>query len=410
MTADVVHLTHDGILQPLGRSQVVRIASGLAARGLPQHIASLERASDLADSGRVEALARELGGLGIGWSRGAYLPGGGAGAFARNVARLTALSLRQTMRRGPHVVVARSFSTGPTAVALKRLRGARFIYDIRGFWVERRLQTSLSGASPRVSSALRALDRLVYRESAAVVSLTELGADIVRGGRFGEWDAKKPAVCVPTCVDYDVFRPDLTGAERTIPEEIDARLEKRLVIGYVGSVNADYRVAESVRLFRFLLERRNDALLLCLTGDRAEMQEIVAREGVPDAAVVFAKATHEEMPAWLSRVDWGLLLLEADFSKSASMPTKLGEFFASGVRPVHFGCNAEVGDWVMRTGSGITLGDLTDASLRRAADAIAGAGSDPELLRAARERARAHFSVASGLDRYEALIRGIAPA
>jgi glycosyltransferase involved in cell wall biosynthesis len=113
------------------------------------------------------------------------------------------------------------------------------------------------------------------------------------------------------------------------------------------------------------------------------------------------------MPVWLRRIDWGLLLLETRPNKGGSMPTKLGEMFAAGVRPVQLGCNDEVRDWVVRTGSGITLPDASDDSLREAAAKIAGARDDRALLRRAREIAQPHFALSAGVDRYERLLRDV---
>ena len=57
----VLYVTFDGLLQPLGRSQVVRYLERLSDRGWQFCILSLERAQDLADSERVAALEAKLG-------------------------------------------------------------------------------------------------------------------------------------------------------------------------------------------------------------------------------------------------------------------------------------------------------------------------------------------------------------
>jgi len=254
------------------------------------------------------------------------------------------------------------------------------------------------------------MEALFYRRAAALVSLTELGVRIVQSGRFGAWNCQKPAVCIPTCVDYEMFRVDLPATERTIPREIEQRLAGRLVVGYVGSVNSDYRASESIQLFGHVLRGRPDAMLLCLTGQQPQLRCLAERERLPDSAILYANPDYDDMPAWLSHVQWGLLLLTEDFVKWGSMPTKLGEFFASGVKPIYFGCNPEVGEWVRRCGSGVSLPDLTHDALRAAARKIADAHSDASVLRVARERARSHFSLETGVSRYERVFRSILDA
>jgi hypothetical protein len=90
------------------------------------------------------------------------------------------------------------------------------------------------------------------------------------------------------------------------------------------------------------------------------------------------------------------------------MPTKLAEFFAVGVRPLHYGCNSEVADWVRRVGTGLVLDSLAESELARAARFAVDSHHDAAVLSAGRERAEPHFSLRAGLDRYEALLRSSA--
>jgi glycosyltransferase involved in cell wall biosynthesis len=401
-SAPVLYLSHDGVLQPIGYSQVVRPILALAARGIPHTLVSLERPQDLSRSDDVERLRRRLADAGVAWSFARYSPG--AARYFDNAVRLTARAALAIAGRGASVVHARGLPVAPAALALSAATKAPIVYDIRGFWIDQRLEHTRSFAGRATLRMLRALEAAVYARVAAVVSLTELGLDVIRSGRFGRLRAHQLGVCIPTCVDYDEFTLRPTDAPG-VPQIIRERLRDRFVIGFVGSVNGDYCMPEMMRLFRYAQAARPDAILLCLTEQDERIRRHARDEGIADDAIIVQRARHDEMPAWLSLVEWGLLMLHASPAKAASMPTKLGEFLASGVRPIHYGCNAEVGDWVRRAGSGYSLPDLSDASLRAAALAVAAAAPDATLLAEARERARDHFSLASGVSRYEAVLR-----
>jgi hypothetical protein len=155
--------------------------------------------------------------------------------------------------------------------------------------------------------------------------------------------------------------------------------------------------------------RRAAAHLLCVTRQADAMAQALAAHGVAPESYTLAAAPHDQVAHWMHATDWGFLLLRETFAKRAAMPTKLAEFLATGVRPIHHGCNAEVGDWVRRCGSGYPLPALAPSELERAAEAVAHAPRDPAALRAARERARPHFSLASGIDRYDALLATLLP-
>ncbi len=399
----VLYLTHDGVLQPLCYSQVVRPILALASRGVRYALVSLERSADLADVESVRRLEQRLAEAGVTWSYARFRPG--AARYPENLVALAAHAARLATALGVSAIHARGFPVGAVALALHGATGAPILYDIRGFWIDNRIEVNGVLANPLVLRLARFLEAKLYRRSAAVVSLTELGLDIIRSGHFGRHRSDQLGVCIPTCVDYDEFRLREPGRFDRAPTEVVERLRGRLVVGFVGSINADYCVSHTLRLFRQVRERRRDALLLCLTEQGTELREIARREGVHEDALVFHRAHHEDMPSWLERIDWGLLLLVERFAKFASVPTKLGEFFASGVRPLFYGCNPEVRSWVSRAGSGHVLPDLSDPSLRQAAEIVASSVHELDRLKAARQRTRDHFDLATGVDRYEDVLR-----
>ena len=107
---------------------------------------------------------------------------------------------------------------------------------------------------------------------------------------------------------------------------------------------------------------------------------------------------------WLPRLHWALLLLRSSFAKRGSMPTKLAEFFAAGVRPIQHGCNAEVSQWVRESGLGLVLEDLTESGLQRAAEQVARHEPSPGEVARARERTRSHFGLEAGLSAYACIL------
>lgn len=377
----ILHATLDGLLQPLGFSQVARPSLALARRGLRPTLLSLERPADLS---RAAALQRQLADGGVTWRYGEFHAGGSPRIYARNVATLIRLAGRET----PDVGCIRAFPAGPLGLWL-RGRGVPFVYDIRGYWVDQR---AADDAWPRPAIALaRVLDASYYRACAAAVSLTAIGARDIANGRFAKWPAGKPALTIPTCVDYD----DFTLADRP----------RRLVLGFVGSINKDYLADDALKLVSHVCRLRSDARLLIVSEQHAAVRALAEKHGVPGDRIEAKRATHDEMPRVLHEIDWGLLLLRRSEVKRASMPTKLGEFFAAGVRPVHYGCNDELAEWVARTGSGFTLPALDDRSLEQAAQHIADAA--PASLQHAREIAEPHFSLRAGVERYAELFARI---
>lgn len=399
----ILYLTFDGVLQPLGRSQVVRLLEGLSERrGYSYTLISLEREADLADAKRAQALEAGLLRQGIQWIKLPFQTGGSRAALA-NITRVFRAARSVVERESIELIHARSYLPALIARRLHHRRGVSYLFDMRGYWIDE-LAAERRWITNRAAYTIgKRMERKLIGDASAIVTLTELQADDVRGGKFSKIKGK-PIVAIPTCADYDEFNLDSPPSLDVVSEEITRRLQNKLVLGLVGSLNASYRFDESIRLFRYALDERPDAHLLCLTGQVEQLRQLLIEHKIPETVYTIATVKHDEIVAWLRLMRWGVLLLHAGFSKRGSMPTKLAEFFASGVRPVQFGCNEEVSRWVEVAGSGIVLRDLSDDELRATAKRIATEPLDATQVREARERTRLHFSLESGVKRYAQLL------
>jgi hypothetical protein len=144
--------------------------------------------------------------------------------------------------------------------------------------------------------------------------------------------------------------------------------------------------------------------LLVLSAQRRAYEEELQALGVPPGTYTLASVEHACMPEWLQWIDWGLLLVPETAANRAKMPTKLAEFFATGVRPMFFGCNSDAARWAERAGSGHLMRSLDEQGCEVAVEAILDSAGELARLRAAREITAPHFSLASGLERYYRLV------
>jgi hypothetical protein len=399
MTSRISYLTYDGVLDPLGYSQVARVVMALGRRGLPYRLVSFERAARLGDRARVAALEGELAAAGVTWERFEYAEGG-LKAFPRNAA--TALRALARHRRTTSLVHARSYVAAFVGRALQQRFGIPYLFDARGYWVDERRETGRLFRAPPVLRSARRLERSLYEHAAAMVGLTQLHVDDVESHRFGRWHGG-PTAAIPTCADYDEF----TLREDAGDAPPDPRLEGRFVLGLVGSLNFSYHSRESLELARRVLALRGDAVLLIATQQTEAFSALAREVGVPSDRMIVRAIPHREMPRWTRHLDAVPQLLITSHSKRGSMPTKLAELFAAGVRPIHVGCNEEVSAWVRRAGTGLVLDDVTPRSLDRAAREVAGWHRDEALLRAGRALTAPHFSLTSGVERYVDLVRAL---
>lgn len=315
MTPTVLYVTYDGLLEPLGVSQVVPYVRALARNGLQMEVVSFEKRRDLG-SAREVALNAELAELGIRWHRLPYH--GGAALFSTSWDLLAgrALVKKVTQASGVDLIHARSYVAAAMSLPTSRRASIPLVFDMRGFWIDERLEAGRWGRRHPALPIARRLERELLAEATALVHLSEAGlADVSRLGRVG---AAHHAV-VPTCVDLSRFLPS------PVAREFRARngYDQRPLLVHAGTLSGWYLREETLEVGRAFEGLGGQFVVLSL--DR----EFARSEGqfVGDWRAV----EPENMPAWLGAADVGLALVRPTFSKRASMPTRVGEYLASGV-------------------------------------------------------------------------------
>jgi hypothetical protein len=397
----LLYLSFDGVLQPLGQSQVLRYLCGLATRGFMYSLISLERERDLADSVAVRETEELLRRHAIEWVHLPYQIGGVKGVL-RNI-RMVATSAKRLIRtRRIGLVHARAYVPAFIAWYLQLRCGTPYLFDARGYWIDEKAAEGQWFTHPQVYAAAKWLERRLFQSAGAIVTLTGVMADDLRAGILKS-RRHIPIVVIPTCADFDHFSPD-SRSPSPVPVELQVRLKNKLVVGMMGAINTSYCTHECLVFFRMLRERRADAHLLCVTQQGTLVRALIREAGICEDDCTITQSSYQEMPDWMRLMDWGLLLLNETFAKRGSMPTKLAEMLACGVRPIQYGCNREVAARVCEAGSGISLADLSHSALARGAEQISTTPLLPAAVRRARDEARSWCGIESGINKYESLL------
>jgi hypothetical protein len=400
---ELLYVTPNGILEPLGYSQVARVLFGLARRGFRYHLLSLERAKDVDDLVKMAEVSAQLATHGISWTWRRYDARSTATSVTNNLAWLMRMATELRYRKKIRLLHARGYHAGLIGLTLRRATRLPYLFDARGRWVDERIAAGRWFAKQGTQLVARGLERSLYRNASALVTLTRLHAQDIEAGVFGGHRGQEVSV-IPTCADYDDFNLERRAAPAAeLPNALRA-LGSRPILALVGSKNPSYRYDASLELARRVMGRRPDVHLLVLTAQQDVIRKDVVSSGIELSRTTILTAAHADMPRFLARIDWAIQLLSEDVAKRGSMPTKLAEFFAAGVRPIHYGCNGEVTGWVRTAGSGYVLGDLSDAELDKAATFVAESPTSAKMLADARASTEAHFALESGIARYEALL------
>lgn len=393
----ILYISYDGMLEPLGQSQVVAYLEKLAA-GRRIHLVSFEKAADWADVARRGAMRARLGTAGIAWHPMRYHKSPSAPATAFDIAAGSAKAVALARRHRLGIVHARSYVPALMALAVKRLSGAKFLFDMRGLWADERVDGGLWPAGGRLYRIAKGLERKFLLAADHVVTLTHASEAEIR--RFPFLAGKAPPISViPTCADLDRFT--IQGPPQREP----------FVLGYIGGVGTWYLLDEMLACFRLLKEQRPDARLLFVNRNEHELiRSRAAAAGIDLADVEITVADHQDMPAQIARMSAGMALIKPAFSKVASAPTKLAEYLGCGVPALG---NAGVGDMVdILEGRrvGVALKGFATTELADGATRLLALLAELDLRGRCRAVALDLFSLDGGVSAYAAIYDRLAAA
>lgn len=382
----VLYLSYDGMLEPLGQSQVLAYLKGLAI-GRRIHLISFEKCEDW---DQVIGCRSEMADAGIVWHPLRYHKQPTALATAWDMMQGTALGLWLVLRHHLQFVHARSYVPSVMALAIKRLTGVRYLFDMRGFWADERVDGGLWPVDGPMYRTAKWFEKRFLLSADHVVSLTHAAVRIMQDFDYLQ-DHMPPFTVIPTCADLQRFKPALarSGADP-------------FVLGYVGSVGTWYLFDEVAASIAALLRLKPDARFLVVNqGEHPYIRERLTLAGVSASAVEITSATHAQVPALMARMDAGIFFIKPTFSKQASAPTKLAEFLGCGIPCLG---NAGVGDMaevLRKEQAGVTIDGFDSKSLERGLTQLFSLVEDVQTRRRCTETARKHFSLDDGVRKYK---------
>jgi glycosyltransferase involved in cell wall biosynthesis len=401
----VLFISYNGMLDPLGQSQVIPYLRELSDEcGVRFTLLSFERAAAFTPEGeaRCASLRGQLFSHEIEWHRLRYHQRPSLPATAYDIRAGARYAKKLVRAQDIELVHARSHVPAAMALALKKKFGTKMIFDVRGLLAEEYADAGHWRAGEFKYRLTKRMERRFFAAADGVVTLTEAIWGIIK-----DWDGLAGRAVahetIPCCADLARFRFDEAARSRLRRE---LKLEDSFVAVYSGSLGGWYLNEEMADFFAALSAERPAAHALWLTpSSHEEVRSLMRSRGMGADKFTVRAARSEEVASYLSAADAGLAFIKPCFSKLASSPTKTAEYLACGLPVV---LNAGVGDsdsLVTRERVGALVENFSAVEYRRAARAIDGMLRDRDATRAhAREVAERLFDVhRTGLERYARL-------
>jgi glycosyltransferase involved in cell wall biosynthesis len=323
-----LYLTRNGLLEPLGQSQVLAYLRGLS-RDYRITLITYEKDEDWADQPRVARQREECARLGIRWLPQRFRPRPKMIAPALSMLRMVWLVRGEVRGQGAQLIHARSYIPAAVAMIVSRLAGVPFIFDMRALWPEELITAGRLRRGWVLHRAIVAAERACLRRAGAVVSLTHAAVDHLGQVYPGDMAGQRTVV-IPTCADLDRFVPAVQRPPRRI-------------IGCLGTVLSGWFRLDWLASFLSVAAASDPDAVFELTtrDDPARVRAALDVDGRLDGRLRIAPSAFEDVHWVLQGQTASVMFFTDGLSKLGSSPTRMAEILGCGLPVV---ANDGVGD------------------------------------------------------------------
>ncbi|HTA61911.1 MAG TPA: glycosyltransferase [Bacteroidia bacterium] len=397
MHKHIIFISIDGMTDQLGQSQVLPYLIGLSKNGFEITIVSCEKRTNFEKNDKT--IKNITLSNNITWKYCFYKTKIPLISQLQNFLRLKHLAENEVKNSKNTILHCRSYLPALIGLQLKKKFGTKYIFDMRGFWADERIDGN-------IWSLKKPLHKFLYKyfkrkeieligNADCVVTLTNTAKKEIKSWGIS---TSLPIEVIPCCADVNHFNISSNEEKSLVKNELNIP-ESSSVVGYLGSLGTWYMLDEMLDFFVELQKKKPNSILFFITNDNEqEILKAIEAKNINKTSIIIKPAKRHEVPIYISCLDIGLFFIKPLYSKKGSSPTKLAELLACGIPIITNTGVGDVDELILDTHCGVLISAFNKDEYKLAVDKI-------DILRQSkqfyRDIALANFSLQKGVDSYK---------
>ena len=391
----ILYISYDGLLEPLGQSQVLAYQEKLT-KDFDIILMSFEKPADLNNHQLLHSMQDRISKTSIKWIARRYHKAPSILATSYDLLAGIIHCSYLVWRYKIKVVHARSYPPALIALFLKKFFGIKFLFDMRGFWADERVDGNIWNKDSQIYRVTKSLEESFIVNSDHIISLTNAAVNEMEQFPYLA-SASLPISVISTCVDLEKFIPK----DKNIESE-------NFILGYLGTVGTWYLFEETIQAFKILLEIRPLAKILIINrGEHKFIQESLVNQGISLDLVEIRSAKHDEIPCLIKSMSAAVFFLKPLFSKQAAAPTKLGELLASGIPCLTNAGVGDMGNIIRNGGVGVAINGFSNSAIEDGVNELIELTKQEDIIEKCRKTAELNFSLEDGIKSYAKIYKSL---
>ncbi len=325
----IVYLSYDGLSDPLGQSQIIPYVLGLSKLG-NFHFTIISFEKEDAYKDRKIQIQENLLKANIKWVPNMYTKNPPILATIYDLWRLEQSIKNVLKERKIDIIHARGYISSIVALRFKKKFKIPFIFDMRGWWPDEKLE---SGNWDNIIfkplyKFFKKAEVKFFKKADKIVSLTNIGKIEILNNKYA--NSKKIGV-IPTCVDFIHFPKFSFEIRNETRKQLNINSQSTVLI-YSGSLGGNYDFNDFVLIFKLFLDLNpNNIVLIVSKTIKSYISQQLDKNSLDKSKIRIINSDFNQVYKYLQASDIGLILYQKSFSSIGRSPTKLGEYWASGL-------------------------------------------------------------------------------
>lgn len=391
-----LYISYDGMLEPLGQSQVIPYLEGLAREGARFVLLSFDKRS-FENPRQKQKLYLRLKEANIEWHSLPYHKRPPVLSSAFDILRGLILGVILVKRKKITLLHSRGYLPALIAVFLKKIFRLKFIFDMRGFWADEKAEGNHWGKKSILYKITKRLEEVFIRNADEIVVLTKQAKAFIEGCGYEDRNIS----VIPCCVDTGNFR--LNAAFREEFREKN-KLTEKFIFAHTGSLENWYMKSQMLDYFMVAKKISHNAHFLMLShSPKGEVYRLISEKQLNICDFTIMSIDFSRMPDYLSVADAGIIFLSLGFSKIGCCPTKFSEFLSCGIPVISTAGIGDSEEVIVKHKVGVIVNRFIEGEYRQTFSELLKLKEDANLGSRCHRLSEELFSLNVGTSRYQAV-------
>lgn len=354
----VLYVTYDGLLDPLGQSQILPYLTNTRNYVSSLRIISFEK-NDICEQ-KISRLNIELLQNQIDWTKLSFTQSQNFLKKLIDIFKLNYFLIKICIKEKPDLIHARGHPMALMCSLYKIVFNFKLLFDYRGIWADEKIAKGGWDLSKKTDlifyKFFSRIEKTLIEFSDHIVVLT---SKVKLKILMETSQLDKNISVIPCACDYNLF--SLSPAPKNIKDET-------ITLGYLGSIGPAYRFDFFLDILSYCIKQNFPIKALVVTNNLREANFQISnyKESGLSNFISIKQTSREKIPSFIHKMDYLLSFYKNFRSIKGTSPVKISEALACGVPII---ANSGIGDIeiiLKELNAGIVISDYSQQGLNEA--------------------------------------------